>query len=280
MAAAYDAPSAGLGRTDNPWLRRAARVSVEAMPDEIFDNPRVARVYDPLDPDRSDLDTYVDLAAELGARTVLDVGCGTGTLACRLASEGIEVLGVDPAGASVDVARAKPGADRVEWVVGTAPDIAADPDQHGRFDLATMTANVAQVFLTDEEWLETLRAIHTCLRPGGHLAFETRKPADRAWERWTKEQTRQAVVVPGEGLVEEWVQVTRVDGPFVTFESPTIFHSDGERIDSTSTLRFRTEEELRASLDDAGFVELDVWDLPYAPERGWLVIAAAGARHT
>lgn len=51
------------------------------MPDEIFDNPRVARVYDPLDPDRSDLDTYVDLAAELGARTVLDVGCGTGTLA-------------------------------------------------------------------------------------------------------------------------------------------------------------------------------------------------------
>src|SRR5690606_17526386 len=93
MAAAYDAPSAGLGRTDNPWLRWAASATAEARPDAFSDNPRVARVYDPRGPDRSAPDTYVALAAELGARTVLDVGGGTGTLACRLASEGSEVLG-------------------------------------------------------------------------------------------------------------------------------------------------------------------------------------------
>lgn len=39
--------------------------------------------------------------------------------------------------------------------------------------------------------------------------------------------------------MEEWVQVTHVDGELVTFEPPTIFHSDGERIESRSTLRFR-----------------------------------------
>lgn len=250
------------------------------MPDEIFSNPRLARVYDPLDPDRSDLDTYVAVVAELGARSVLDVGCGTGTLAVRLAADGVEVLGVDPAGASVDVARGKPGADRVEWVVGTAPDVAAETRNHRRFDLATMTANVAQVFVTDGDWLATLRAVHACLRPGGHLAFETRDPADRAWERWTKELSHQVVEVPGEGPVEDWVEVTSVDGGLVTFESPTIFHADGERIDSTTTLRFRTEEELRDTLAAAGFVDTEVRDLPYAPGRGWLVIASAGTRHT
>jgi len=42
---------------------------------------------------------------------VLDIGCGTGTFACLLGARGIEVVVVDPAGASLDVARAKPGAD-------------------------------------------------------------------------------------------------------------------------------------------------------------------------
>ena len=235
----------------------------------------MARVYDPLDPDRSDLDSYVDLAVTLGAARVLDVGCGTGTLACLLAARDIEVLGVDPAAASLDVARAKPGAEAVDWVLGTAPDVAGDPARHRRFDLATMTANVAQVFLTDEGWRATLRAIHTCLRPGGRLAFETRKPAARAWERWTPELTRQVVDVAGEGPVEDWVEVTAVEGELVTFVSPTIFHADGERIDSTSTLRFRTAPALRASLSAAGFSDVEFADLPYAPDRGWLVEARA-----
>ena len=45
--------------------------------DDIFDDPRLAAMYDPLDPDRSDLDVYVAIADRLGARRVLDVGCGT-----------------------------------------------------------------------------------------------------------------------------------------------------------------------------------------------------------
>lgn len=244
-------------------------------PDAAFSHPRLARVYDPLDPDRSDLDTYLDLVREYGASSLLDVGCGTGTLACRLAASGVEVLGVDPAEASVDVARAKDHADRVEWVVGTATEAAEDPSRQARYDLATMTANVAQVFLDDADWSATLRAISSCLRPGGHLAFETRDPADRAWERWTKELSHQVVEVEGEGPVEDWVQVTLVDEELVTFESPTIFHADGEWVDSVSTLRFRGREALIASLEQAGFCAVQVRELPYAPGRGWLLVARA-----
>lgn len=117
------------------------------MVDAIFAERRLAEIYDVLDDDRSDLDAYVALVGELGASTVVDIGCGTGTFACLLASRGMRVTGVDPAVASLDVARRKPGADQVRWILGDAtalPPLAVD--------VVTMTGNVAQVFLTDEDW--------------------------------------------------------------------------------------------------------------------------------
>src|SRR6478609_3217172 len=154
------------------------------VPDRLFADRRLAAVYDPLDPDRSDLDAYAAAATELGARTVLDLGCGTGTFAVLLAARGLDVTGVDPAAASIDVARSKPGAERVRWVVGEI-DAVADL----RFDLVTMTANVAQVFLTDEAWRSVLSTAYDVLRPGGHLVFETRDPAREAWLEWTKDES-------------------------------------------------------------------------------------------
>ena len=78
------------------------------MVDAHYTEPRLAALYDPLDKDRSDLEVYAAMAAEFGARSVLDIGCGTGTLACLLASRGLSVTGLDPALASLDIARGKP----------------------------------------------------------------------------------------------------------------------------------------------------------------------------
>ena len=94
-------------------------------PDEAFADSRLAAVYDGLHGDRSDLDGYVALAEELGARCIVDIGCGTGALAVQLAAMGFNVVGVDPAGASLDVARAKPFAERVAWVHGDASALPA-----------------------------------------------------------------------------------------------------------------------------------------------------------
>jgi SAM-dependent methyltransferase len=241
------------------------------LPDAVFDDARLAAIYDALDPDRSDLDAYLGMIEEFGARSVLDLGCGTGTFALLLADRGVHVIGVDPAGASLDVARAKPGAERVTWIHGDASAIPASV----AVDAVTMTANVAQVFLTDADWLATLVAVREALRPGGRLIFETRDPAARAWEEWTEAATRSTTDIPGVGPVTDWVQVTEVvgDGALVTFESPNVFEADGTVITSRSTLRFRSRDEVEASLRAGGLFVQDVRDAPDRPGRELVFVA-------
>ncbi|GAA2142047.1 class I SAM-dependent methyltransferase [Nocardioides koreensis] len=241
------------------------------MADPIFDDRRLAEIYDPLDPDRSDLDVYAGIADELGARSVLDVGCGTGTFACLLAERGLSVTGVDPAAASLDVSRTKPGADRVTWLHGDATTL--PPLQ---VDLATMTANVAQVFVTDEDWAATLNAVHAALRPGGHLVLETRDPAAEAWREWDREHTHARADVDGVGGVETWCDLTDVSGDLVSFRWTVVFDSDGAVLTSDSTLRFRSRVEVEASLADAGFTVEDVRDAPDRPGRELVFLARRG----
>ena len=238
------------------------------MADPVFDEPRLAEVYDPLDPDRSDLDAYVAMVEEFGARGVLDIGCGTGTFACLLARRGLTVTAVDSAGAMLAVARTKPGAERVRWVHGDATDL--PPLQ---VDLVTMTANVAQVFLTDAEWAATLRAANAALRPGGRLVFETRDPAAKAWLEWIRERSYQRIVVPGVGGVQSWEELLGVRGELVSFRSTVVFEADGAVLTSESTLRFRHRDEVAASLAAAGYVVDEVREAPDRPGREMVFIA-------
>ncbi|GAA4974054.1 class I SAM-dependent methyltransferase [Actinoplanes utahensis] len=234
----------------------AVRRYRQRVPDPIFAHPRLAAVHDTFDGDRDDLDAYQEIIAELGARRILDLGCGTGSLAIRLAVSGLSVTGVDPAAASLDVARAKPGAHLVTW-------LAQMP--RAQFDVAVMTGNVAQVFTTDDAWASVLADLHTALRPGGVLVFETRRPEYRIWDEWSipVAQTRD---VPGIGPVEQRFQLTDVRLPLVSFRYTYTF-PDGEVLTSDSTLRFRDRNELDAGLTAAGFQIADVRQAPDRPAR-------------
>lgn len=247
--------------------------SAAVVPDPIYADPRLAACYDTFDGSREDLDHYEAILDELGARTVIDVGCGTGSLAVRLAARGLAVTGVDPAAASLDIARGKPGAEQVTWRHGTAEDLPpAGPD--GGADAAVMTGNVAQVFLEDAAWAATLRGVRGALRPGGWFVVESRRPEVRAWEDWTTAEPPRTVEVPGVGPVTVRPTVFALDLPRVTFGDEFLL-PDGTCLESVSTLRFRGEDELRDSLAAARLPVQEIRDAPDRPGREYVILARA-----
>lgn len=239
-----------------------------SIADLIFENPRLVSIYDFFDGTRADLDHYVSIIKELGAQSVLDIGSGTGCLASRLVEQGLKVIGVEPAKASLDFAKQKIKSEQVQWVFGDASSL---PPL--RADLAIMTGNVAQVFLTDQSWHEALLNIRKSLTPNGHLVFEVRNPAKKDWLEWTREKTYQRINIPNVGYIEEWYDLLDVSKDLVSFQWTCIFESDGQTLVSKSVLRFREREEIEASLKKTGFKLKQLRDAPDRPGQEFVFIA-------
>lgn len=164
-----------------------------------------------------------------------------------MAAAGHTVTGVDPARASLEAARAKPGAERLMWVEGTSATLPG-----ASYDVAVMTSHVAQFFVDDAEWQSTLAALERSLAANGRLVFDTRDPRAREWERWNPSESLRRITLPDRRVVLAWTEVTADQDGAVSFTIRYTF-PDGEELLSTATLRFRTEEEVRASLEYAGF---------------------------
>jgi SAM-dependent methyltransferase len=215
--------------------------------DQHYLDPRLAALYHIENPHAADTDFYLNLATELDAHHILDLGCGTGLLTRELAAPGRQVVGIDPSPAMLAFARQQSGAERVQWVEGDSSALGTRDA-----DLLTMTGNVAQIFLEDADWLTTLANIHAALRPGGHLAFESRNPEDRGWERWNRAASYGQFDTPY-GAMESWVELVSVGNGRVIFEGHNVFVSTGEVVVARSELRFRTLEEITRTLTDSGF---------------------------
>lgn len=95
-------------------------------------------------------------------------------------------MGVDPDQPSLQAARAKSGAHRVQWVDGTARSIPPDAG----FEVAIMSSNVVQEIIDDDELVRSFGDIAAHLASGGRLAFDARDPDAPGWEAWTKERSQ------------------------------------------------------------------------------------------
>jgi len=212
-----------------------------------FRDPCLVVVYDAECPWSREDDFFLSVVNETPAARVLDLGCGTGRLALGMAAAGHAVTGLDPARASLEAARVKPGAERVTWLEGTAQIL---PD--ASFDVAVMTSHVAQFFMDDADWDSTLADLKRALVPSGRLVFDTRDPRTRQWERWNPVDSQRRITLPDGCVVAVWAEVTAVHDGAVGF---TIHYTgpDIEELVSTAILRFRAEEDVRSSLLNAGF---------------------------
>jgi ubiquinone/menaquinone biosynthesis C-methylase UbiE len=129
------------------------------------DYERVAQKFAPI---HDDLVRRLEPAA--GERW-LDVATGTGEVALRAARAGVDVTAVDISEGLLELARAKPGAERVRWELGDAQDLRFDD---GAFDVVVSCFGV--IFAPDTEG--TASELARVCRSGGRLGLTAWRPED------------------------------------------------------------------------------------------------------
>lgn len=240
-----------------------------------YHHPEIAEIYEAANPRAVDTDFYISLAGS-HPLSVLDLGCGTGTLCCSLAARGHRVTGVDPAGAMLDVARRKPDSEKVQWVTSSAQNYKSDL----RFDLIVMTGHVFQVLLTDADVLAVFDTMRAHLEQFGTIAFETRNPRLDWAAEWAC-RPPSVHILPSAQVVET-LQVTGKDGEFISFQ--TTYRFPGRTLTTNSTLRFPSREHVEALMARSGLVVREVFgdwkDNPFdaASSREIIFIAEGAAQ--
>lgn len=126
------------------------------------DNPLIA-----LEESRID-----ELLGDVRGRELIDVGCGTGRHALRLASAGARVTGVDFSEGMLHKARAKPGADQVRWIAHdlSCPPLPFDAESFDRVVCGLVVEHIARL----DPFMAELRRL---CRPDGIVVISAMHPA-------------------------------------------------------------------------------------------------------
>ena len=213
--------------------------------DPLYTNPDLAQFYDLENGWGDDFDFCANLAQQ--AKSVLDIGCGTGELLAALASK--RAVGVDPAAAMLDIARGRKGGAQVTWVQADARRL----DLNECFDLIVLTSHAFQVFLTDEDQRAGLDTIRRHLAPDGRFVFDTRNPARKAWEGWTRARTERYVQHPKLGEVRVWNDAQyEAAAQIVCYETHYQPTGGGQGYAAASRIRFTPQSELASRITAAG----------------------------
>jgi SAM-dependent methyltransferase len=214
-----------------------------------YNQPELANLYDDENAwDASD-DFYLDLARRVGAKTLLDLGCGTGTLTrCIVNAIDGSGVGIDPAQPMLDVARRKTRNEKVEWLHGDARSVRLGR----RFDLIIMTGHAFQAVLTEADQIALFRTVAAHLGPNGRFAFNSRNPAAQEWLDWVPGSSNRVVDTAAYGAVEIWNEATMNPDRILDLVEHYRILANGRQLRSDTRLRFSAPEELWDGMMAAG----------------------------
>lgn len=112
---------------------------------------------------------WIDAAAGLAGKRVIDIGCGGGILAESMAARGAQVTGVDLSEKALGVARLHlyESGQSVDYQLISAEEMARDNPES--FDVVTCMEMLEHV----PDPASTIRACAALVKPGGHVFFST-----------------------------------------------------------------------------------------------------------
>lgn len=193
------------------------------------------------------------LTRELGG-PLLDLACGTGTMALRFAAQGYQVTGVDIIPEMIAWAAQKAAAQgaAVEWVVADARTFQLQK----QFPFIYMLGNAFQHFLTRADQEALLARVREHLRPEGCFLFCTRNPSPRNLFEVRYPEPQKHIMPDGRELVDseqqEYDPLAQIQ--YYTFYNHWL-HPDGRQEEQTfyTALRYVFPQEMEALLHYNGF---------------------------
>jgi len=165
--------------------------------------------------------------AEAGSRTILELGCGTGNDAARLARGGYSVTAIDVSAEAIAQARARFGSS-VRFLVADMTEQLPFPG--GSFD--AVMSNVALHMFPDLVTRSVFAEVRRVVRPNGLFLFHVNALEDRA-------------------LRARWRPVAR------ELEKDYVLEQSGQ------TMHFFSEAYLRELLRDWRELRLDLIEIPH-----------------
>lgn len=218
------------------------------------------------------------LIASLGLQagdSVLDLGCGPGLYAARMAERGLRVTGVDYSRRSIDHA--------IQYARSNNLDIRyryqnyLTLEDENQYDAALLIyGDFCPLSL--EQRISLLANVRRALKPGGYFALDVTTPAHRQKygnrNGWYAAET--GFWKPGPHLVLE--QGFDYPGQAIFLDQAIVIDESGKVSVYRNWFQDFTRETITAELEAGGFTVQSVWsDLTgkaYSEETGWIGVVA------
>ena len=192
-------------------------------------------------------------AARLGS-PLLDLACGTGRMAIRLAAQGYEVTGVDLIPEMIAHGKKKAAAKdvSVNWQVADAREFQVGQ----QFPFIFMLMNAFQFLLTRTDYEALFARVREHLSPDGYFLFETRNPNPRNLQQVRNPEGQRYTLPDGGTLITTEQQIY---DPLTQIQhytgTRTFNHADGQQEEKTLrvALRYIYPQEMEALLHYNGF---------------------------
>jgi SAM-dependent methyltransferase len=250
--------------------------------------PEYARAYDQLYRDKDYveecglIDRLFRAYGDGPIRSVLDLGCGTGSHAVHLAERGLEVVGVDRSDGMLESARKKASSQRTDGKVSFCQGDLRNFQVEQSFDAAIMMFAVLGYQLENRDVLAALRTARNHLRSGGLFVFDAwygpavlaQKPNERVKTIPTE---KGQILRAASGELDVQRHQCKV--------SYRLWNLKGDRLlgqsEEVHIMRYFFPLELELFLENSGFSPVRIGAFPEfdkdPDERSWNVLGVARA---